>query len=137
MPPAVVDIVAEAKANPWYRRVVHTGDKSQLVVMTIPPFGEVGEETHRVVEQSIFIVEGTGTATINGARATVRPGDAIVVTPGTTHNIKAGREPLRLFTTYTPPNHLDGTLHRTRADAEADERDQAFGRRVERAVRRC
>ena len=130
--PTIVDIVEEARRNPHYRRVVHTGARSQLVVMTIPPHGEVGEETHRAVEQSLFIVEGSGTVVLNGHRETVRPGDAVVVPPGTTHNLKAGREPIRLFTIYTPPNHLDGVVHRTRADAEADAEDEAFGRQVER-----
>jgi mannose-6-phosphate isomerase-like protein (cupin superfamily) len=130
--PAIVDIIEEARRNSYYRRVVTTGAMSQLVVMAIPPFGEVGEETHRTVEQTIVVVEGAGTVSLNGFRRTVRVGDAIVIPPGTAHNLKAGRETLRLFTIYTPPNHIDGVTHRTRADADSDERDQAFGRRVER-----
>lgn len=134
--PTVVNIAEEARRNRYYRRVVSTGERSQLVVMCIPPHAEVGEETHRTVEQTLFIVEGSGTVLLNGFREPVGPGSAVVVPPGTTHNLKTGREPLRLFTIYVPPNHIDGTLHRTRADAEADTEDETFGRQVERGRNR-
>lgn len=132
MDPIIVNLIEAARRNHDYRRVIHTGDRSQLVVMAIPPFGEIGEEAHRTVEQSFFIIEGAGTIIINGFRTSVRAGDAVVIPPGTTHNLKAGRQPLRLFTVYAPPNHIDGTVHRTKTDAEADAEDQAFGRQVER-----
>lgn len=135
--PAIIGIVQETRLNSFYRRVIETSAMSQLVVMTIPAFSEIGEEMHQAVEQSIFIVEGSGTVFFNRRSAgAVGPGDVIVIPPRTTHNLKAGREPIRLFTTYTPPNHIDGVVHRTRADAEADVRDQEFGRQVERRARR-
>jgi len=132
---AVIDIREAARRNSDYRRVIHTGALSQLVVMMLPPFTEIGEERHETVEQTFFIVEGVGTLMINRSEATVLAGEAVVVPPGTTHNLKAGRQPLRLFTIYTPPNHIDGTVHRTRADAEADVEDQAFGHKAGRARR--
>ena len=133
---SVIDIVREARRNNYYRRVVHTGERSQLVVMALPPDEEIGYETHRAVEQTLFIVEGTGTMILDGIRCLVRPGDAVTITPGTRHNLIAGSTPLRLFTVYTPPNHIDGRVHRTRADAEADVEDGAFGRALERRTRR-
>ena len=125
----VIDIIAEARRNTYYRRVVRTGALSQVVVMALLPYEEIGQETHRAVEQSLFIVDGFGTITLNGLRQSVRPGDIILVAPGTRHNLVAGPAPLRLFTIYTPPNHIDGRVHRTRADAEADTEDEDFGER--------
>jgi mannose-6-phosphate isomerase-like protein (cupin superfamily) len=132
IPSAVIDIVAEARRNNYYRRVVYTGELSQLVVMALRPNEEIGREIHREVEQSIFIVEGSGRFVAYGRQRIVRPGDAIVITPGTRHNLIAESGPLslRLFTIYTPPNHIDGRIHRTRADAEADVEDREFGETV-------
>jgi len=124
---AVIDIVREARRNTYYRRVVYTGELSQLVVMSLLPNDEIGAERHRAVEQTLIIVDGLGTVILNGHEKKVRPGDAIVITPGTYHNLVADSV-LRLFTIYTPPNHIHGRVHRTRADAEADIEDQEFGR---------
>lgn len=130
--PSVVNIVEEARRNTFYRRVVDTGARSQLVVMNLLPSHEIGEEMHRVVEQRLVIVQGSGTIYLNGFKKIVHAGDAVLIPPGTRHNLVASTEGVRLFTIYSPPNHLDNVLHRTRADAEADARDQAFGRQVER-----
>lgn len=117
--------------NPSFRRVLFTGARSQLVVMTIPPGGEIGEETHPHVEQTLFFTSGTGTAVLDGAESPIAPGQAYVVTPGVRHNfINTGDEPLRIWTVYAPPNHIDGRVHETRADAEADEADEKFGESV-------
>jgi mannose-6-phosphate isomerase-like protein (cupin superfamily) len=124
---AVVDIVAQARRNTDYRRVVHTGQLSQLVVMSLLPNDEIGAERHRAVEQTLVVVVGFGTVILDGRRQKVGPGDAIVVTPGTYHNLVADSV-LKLFTIYTPPNHIHGRVHRTRAEAEADIEDQEFGR---------
>ena len=130
--PFQVNIVSVARSNEEFRRVLFTGALSQLVVMTIPPGGEVGEERHDHVEQTLFCLSGSGTAILDGARASFGPGDAVVVTPGTRHNfINSGTEPLRIYTMYAPANHIDGrfTQH-TKADADADEEDEAFGHRA-------
>lgn len=133
---AVIDIVAEARRNTAYRRVIHTGALSQLVVMALPPRGEIGAETHRAVEQSLFIVDGIGTIILDGLRRSVHPGDVVTISRGTRHNLVAGPVALRLFTVYTPPNHIDGRVHRTQADAMDDVEDEEFGREIERRMRR-
>lgn len=125
------NIRSEEEGNGFYRRVLFTGERSQLVIMTIPPGGEVGEETHPHVEQMLFFVEGSGTAVLEGVESAIVPGDAYVVTPGTRHNfINTGDIPLRIWTVYAPPNHIDGRVHATRTDAEADEADEKFGESV-------
>lgn len=129
MKPIVLDIVTEARRNTYYRRVVYTGELSQLVVMALRPHQEIGMERHRAVEQTIVVVDGLGTMVLNGLRRPIRPGDAIVVTPKTSHNLIA-TSALKLFTIYTPPNHIDGRVHRTRAEAEADIEDREFGQAI-------
>jgi len=126
----VIDIVGTARVNTFYRRVVYTGDLSQLVVMALRPHESIGAERHRAVEQTLIIVEGSGKAILDERRFPVRAGDAVVITPGTRHNLIAGADGMKLYTVYTPPNHIDGTIHRTKADAKADEEDRAFGQRV-------
>lgn len=119
-----------AEENENFRRVISTGDKSQLVVMSIPPGGDVGQESHAHVEQTLVFVKGTGTAKIGGEEYQVSPGDAVRVTPGTVHNfINTGTEPLKIFTIYAPPNHIDGRVHATKEDADKDTEDEEFGHR--------
>jgi mannose-6-phosphate isomerase-like protein (cupin superfamily) len=128
----ILNIVEEALNNTYYRRVVHTGGLSQLVVMALPPCAEIGTEMHLAVEQSIFIVSGFGIVIFDGVKTIVCAGDVIVIAPRTRHNLRAGTQGLKLFTIYVPPNHIDGTAHRTRADAATDIEDLMFGREVER-----
>ncbi|MBP9869469.1 cupin domain-containing protein [Patescibacteria group bacterium] len=123
-----VNILKETDANEFFRRVLFTGKKSQLVVMNIPPGGEIGEETHEHVEQTLFFQTGHGEAMLNDETFAIGPGDVVVVTPGTKHNFKnTGNEPLKVATVYAPPNHIDGRTHKTKADADADVEDEAFG----------
>lgn len=121
--------VEQATANNQdFRRVLFTGTNSQLVVMSIPPGGEVGQETHTYTEQTLFFQSGTGEAILDGKATPIGPGDVVVVTPGTQHNFRnTGDVPLQIFTTYAPPNHIDGRVHRTKADADADAADEAVG----------
>jgi mannose-6-phosphate isomerase-like protein (cupin superfamily) len=122
------NIVNETDANENFRKVLFTGKKSQLVVMSIPPGGEIGEETHAHVEQTLYFQSGSGVSILNGESAPVGPGDVVVVTPGTKHNFKnTGSAPLKVATVYAPPNHIDGRIHKTKADADADTADEAFG----------
>ena len=96
--------------------------------MSIPPGGEVGEETHHHVEQTLYFQSGTGEAMLDGVTYPVGHGVVVVVTPGTRHNFKnTGSEPLKIATVYAPPNHIDGRIHHTKADADADTADEAFG----------
>lgn len=130
--PYYVNILEAARSNDAYRRVLHTGLRTQTVVMSIPPGGDVGEETHKRVEQTLLCVEGSGTALLNGVKTPFRPGDLVVVPPGSVHNfINTGDTPLKIYTFYAPPNHLPGRVQLTKAAAEADEADNAFGRAVE------
>jgi len=123
-----VNIVKAAQENEFFRRVVFTGAKSQLVVMAIPPGGEIGTETHKHVEQTLFFLSGKGEVILNGKSSPVNPGDAVVVTPGTQHNfINTGKEVWKLYTVYAPPNHIDGRIHETKADADKDTADEDFG----------
>jgi mannose-6-phosphate isomerase-like protein (cupin superfamily) len=114
--------------NDLFRQVLFTGQKSQLVVMNIPPGGEIGEETHAHVEQTLFFQSGVGEAILDGEVSSLGAGDVVVVTPGTKHNFKnTGTVPLKVITVYAPPNHIDGRVHRTKAEADADVEDEAFG----------
>lgn len=122
----------ETRENPNFRKVLFTGAKSQLVAMRVPPGGEVGEETHHHVEQTLFCLSGQGTSVLDGVEAPFGPGDVVVVTPGTRHNfLNPGAEDLVLSTVYAPPNHIDGRIHPTKADADADDADEAFGESVQ------
>ncbi len=122
------DIHALTDANTDFRRVLFTGAKSQLVAMNIPPGGEIGEETHKHVEQTLYFQSGTGEAILDGETFPVGPGFIVIVTPGTRHNFKnTGSEPLKIATVYAPPNHIEGRIHHTKADADADVDDEAFG----------
>ncbi len=126
--PIVTDVVAAARSNDAYRHVLFTGTKTQLVLMTIPPGGDIGVEAHPNVEQLIFIVEGRGKAVLESTESPLAPGDVVVVPPGTKHDVvNSGSEPLRIYTVYAPPNHIDGRVQQTKADAEADTADKAFG----------
>lgn len=122
------NVITETENNENFRRVLFTGPKSQLVVMSIPPGGEVGEETHHYTEQTLFFLSGTGEASLDDEKFPVGRGDVVVVTSGTKHNFKnTGSEPLKLYTVYAPPNHIDGRVHATKADADADTADEAIG----------
>jgi len=125
------NIAEQTRHNTAFRRVLHTGARTQLVVMSLPPGGDIGVETHRHVEQTFFVQSGHGLAVLGGVVSSLGPGDALMVPPGTEHNVvNNGRVPLQLYTLYSPPNHLDGRVHRTQADARADAADEAFGQRV-------
>ncbi len=122
------NINTKARTNHNYRQVLFTGEKSQLVVMSIPPGGDIGLETHPHVEQTIVVQSGTGTAYLNAAKSPLKAGDVLVITPGTPHNVvNTGKVALKLYTIYTPPNHIDGRVHATKAAAEVDHADEAFG----------
>lgn len=122
------NILQETVENENFRRVLYTGKKSQLVVMSIPPGGEIGQETHLYTEQTLFFLSGTGEAVLDGKKFPIGPGDVVVVVPGTEHNFwNTGKTDLKIYTTYAPPNHLDGRIHKTKADADADTADEAVG----------
>lgn len=126
--PYVTNIIAQTQKNTYFRKVLFTGTRSQLVIMSIPPGGEVGEETHTYTEQTLFFLSGTGKAILDGKESPVSAGDVVVVTPGTKHNfINIGTDSLKIYTVYAPPNHIDGRIHITKADADKDVQDEIFG----------
>ena len=114
--------------NDNFREVGFTGSKSQLVVMSIPVNTDVGEETHEFVEQTLYIISGVCKVVLNDEEHIVSGGDVVVVTPGTKHNfINVGEDVVKIITSYSPPNHIDGRVHATKEDAENDTEDEAFG----------
>jgi mannose-6-phosphate isomerase-like protein (cupin superfamily) len=115
-------IATEAEKSPDFRRVLWTGEHSQLVIMTIPPGGEIGEEVHEDVDQILTFVSGTGKAIVSGAEKNVAQGDLVVVPAGKKHNfVNTGPNPLILYTVYGPPEHADGAVHKTKEQADAME----------------
>lgn len=119
----VIDIEKEAFANGNFRKVLYTSKHQQLVVMDIVPGGEIGEETHADVDQFLRVEMGQGKAILDGVEHEVSDGWSITVPAGTKHNVinTSPEVPLKLYTVYSPPNHKDGTVHKTKADADADE----------------
>ena len=116
----VQDIEGVAIRNTAFRQVLYTAKNCQLVVMALKPKEEIGAEVHHL-DQFFRVEEGTGEAVLDGVRSAIKPGFAVLVPAGTNHNIvNTGTVPMKLYTIYSPPNHRDGVVHRTRADAEAD-----------------
>lgn len=115
-------IAAVAERSADFRRVLWTGEHTQLVIMTIPPDGEIGEEVHDGNDQILTFVSGTGEAQVDGETQDVAAGDLVVVPAGARHNfLNTGPNPLVLYTVYGPPDHADGVVHVTKADADAAE----------------
>ncbi|MBQ0921113.1 cupin domain-containing protein [Hydrogenophaga aromaticivorans] len=116
----VQDIEAIAIQNEDFRQVLYTAKNCQLVVMALKPQEEIGAEVHKL-DQFFRVEQGTGEAVLDGVRTPLQAGYAVIVPAGAKHNIiNTGTEPLKLYTLYAPPNHRDGVVHHTRADAEAD-----------------
>lgn len=120
-----IDIVAATKANSFFRQVLSTGPNAQIVVMSIPPGGEIGEEVHEHVDQVLAFVDGNGVAILEGVESAIGPDRLVHVPAGMRHNVvNRGSVDLRLYTVYAPPEHAPGTIHRTKAEADADEADR-------------
>ena len=116
-------IATVAEKSPDFRRVLWTGKHTQLVIMTIPPGGEIGEEVHEV-DQILTFVSGIGQAKVGGQTRKVEQGNLVVVPAGTKHNFtNEGKLPLVLYTVYGPPEHAEGAVHKTKE--EADELEEA------------
>lgn len=121
-PPFNDDILTRARRNSFFREVLTTGPHAQVVVMSLPPAGEIGEEIHDDVDQVLVFVEGRGVAVLDGLRSEVSPGRLVLVPAGVRHDF-VNEDPvdLKLYTVYTGPKHAPGTIHRTKAEADADE----------------
>lgn len=119
------DIHQLTRDNNNFRKVLFTTKISQLVVMSIPADEEIGEEVHKGIDQILTIVEGEGETVLEGKKSAVKAGSVIVVPAGMKHNvITKGKKALKLYTMYAPPDHKDGTIHRTKEDAENDPNEQ-------------
>jgi mannose-6-phosphate isomerase-like protein (cupin superfamily) len=115
------NLAQAALANTFFRKVLYTTPLTQVVLMHVNPGEDIGLETHSL-DQVLCFVAGTAEVILNEHRGTVSAGDVVVVPAGTQHNfITLGDEPLKLFTIYAPPEHPPGTIHKTKAEAEAAE----------------
>lgn len=107
--------------NKNFRKVVYTAKNCQLVIMALKPKEDIGEEVHKL-DQFFRVEEGTGVAILDGVRKKISAGFAVLVPAGMVHNIiNTSDAPLKLYTLYSPPNHRDGLVQRTRAEADADD----------------
>ena len=115
-------IATVAEQSQDFRKVLWTGSHTQLVIMTIPAGGEIGEETHPDTDQILTFVSGVGEAVVAGEAQKVAQGDLVVVPAGTKHNFRnTGVNPLVLYTVYGPPEHADGAVHATKEEADEAE----------------
>jgi mannose-6-phosphate isomerase-like protein (cupin superfamily) len=113
--------------NDNFRQVLYTGRHLLLGVMTVPPGGDIGEEVHDDRDQFFRFEEGKGVVDIDGVENPVEDDFAVIVPAGARHNVRnTGSEPLRLYTVYGPPEHMDGVVHATKADAEARHHDEEW-----------
>ena len=114
--------------NDDFRQVLYTGHNLQLVLMTLQPAEEIGEEVHADRDQFFRFEEGEGSVYIDGAENKVGADFAVIVPAGARHNVRnTGSAPLRLYTIYGPPEHIDGLVERTRADAMATHEEWGGG----------
>lgn len=124
MPKFKKDIAALTRENTYFRQEILTNEHSQVVLMSVEPGDDVGEETHEV-DQVLVFVEGEGESVLDGERGRVSPGTLVSVPAGTLHNfVNTGSGPLKLYTIYAPPEEEPGTLHRTKAEAVAAEQEE-------------
>ena len=114
----VGNIEDQTLQNTDYRRVLFTGKKTQLVLMSLQPGVEIGMEVHEDHDQFIRVEAGAGVAILNGERHQLSDGVAVVVPAGVEHNVvnTSKDKPLQLYTLYAPPEHPDGTIQKTKAD---------------------
>ena len=126
----LTNIEQKTLENTDFRQVLFTGPHAQLVVMALLPGEEIGLETHDDVDQFIRVEAGAGVAVLDGQEHALADGSAVVIPAGTRHNIvnQSDSEPLKLYTIYSPPEHPDGTLHRTKAEADEYERAHHGGK---------
>ncbi|MFC1662729.1 cupin domain-containing protein [Patescibacteria group bacterium] len=120
----ITNIEEETIKNENFRKVLFTASHSQLVVMSLKPKEEIGEEIHQL-DQFIRIEAGQGQAVLDGEVTEIKDDSAVVVPAGANHNIinTSTDNPLKLYSIYSPPEHKDGTVHQTKEEAEADEHD--------------
>jgi len=126
------NIEKDTIANENFRKVLYTGEHTQLVVMSLNPGEDIGMEVHKNIDQFFRIEAGEGLAVVNGHKYKISNGSSVVVPAGSEHNfINTGKAKLKLYSLYSPPNHKDKTIHKTKLDANED--DEHFdGKTTER-----
>ena len=119
----VTNIEQDTENNNFFRKVIFTAKHSQLVLMSLKPGEEIGEEVHNNLDQFFRFEQGQGKVVIEGEEFQIKDGFVAVVPAGTKHNVinTSVENPLRLYTIYSPPNHQDKTIHETKEEAEASE----------------
>src|SRR3989338_7828318 len=118
----VINIEKTSLENEYFRKILYTAKNSQLVIMSLKPNEDIGEEIHQL-DQFIRCESGNGKAILNNVEHTISDGSAIVIPAGTKHNIinTSPDKPFKLYTLYSPPNHRDAVIHQTKAEAMADD----------------
>ncbi len=121
----ITNIEKETLENNFFRKVLYTSKHGQIVVMSLLPKEEIGMEVHKTVDQFFRVDSGEGKLIIDGEEAEISNGFAFLVPAGSQHNVinTSADAPLKLYTIYMPPNHKDGVIHKTKADAEVAETD--------------
>lgn len=119
------NIERDTLKNRNFRKVIYTGKNSQLVLMSLKPKEEIGLETHPENDQFLRFEGGTGRVVIDDSKYTVKDGDAVVIPAGAKHNVinTSSEEELKIYTIYSPPHHKDGTIHKTKEQAETDDEE--------------
>jgi len=114
------------EANQYFRQVLYTGTHAQLVLMCLGPKEDIGMEVHNTVDQFFRFEKGEGKVVINGEETIVKDGFAVIIPAGSQHNIinTSETEELKLYTIYSPPNHPDGTIHKTKEEALKAEEEE-------------
>jgi mannose-6-phosphate isomerase-like protein (cupin superfamily) len=120
----ITNIEKDSLENDTFRTVLYTDERVQVVVMSLLPLEDIGAEVHEL-DQFIRVEAGKGQAVLDGEVQDIADGSAVVVPKGTLHNIinTSATEPMKLYTIYAPPDHRPGTVHKTKADAQADTED--------------
>lgn len=123
----VNNIEKEALDNSNFRKVLYTDSRVQLVVMSLLPKEDIGEEVHENLDQFIRVESGRGVAVLEGERFDLADGSAVIIPAGTRHNIinESSDSPMKLYTLYFPPQHAEGTVHKTKVEAMAAEEHYA------------
>jgi mannose-6-phosphate isomerase-like protein (cupin superfamily) len=120
------NIEEDTNSNSNFRKVVHTGKYSQLVLMSLKPLEDIGQEVHNDVDQFFRFESGEGKVVIDGTELVVKDGNAVVVPAGSVHNVinTSGEKDLKFYTIYSPFNHPEFTVHATKEEAMEAEKDE-------------
>ncbi len=124
----VTNIEKVSLENEFFRKVLYTSKHLQLVLMSLKPGEDIGAEVHQL-DQFIRVEAGEGKSVLDGEERALADGSAVIIPAGTRHNIinTSAAEPLKVYTLYGPPNHKEGIIHKTKAEAQADEAEHYEG----------